>query len=343
MDECGIKYALCLGDTQTRHGANYDEAYISDEWENIETMLSPIRDRLLITQGNHDGSYGEIDTNNDGEADDINGDGEVNSYDKNVYNFTPQKLYECIFRKVGVIDNVHFSDDGNGYYVDDVATKVRYILLNTHVNKWATNADGSMKYNNAYTFRFGQAQYNMVIEALNSMPSDDWSVIIGSHVPLDRSGDLLMWGATKTEDNYRKEGEVECWVMGGLLNAYVGRKTYVGSFTATQEDDFDAISVDVDFTHAKGKLIAYFGGHIHEDHNAAINYTWSGRLMEYAFHIIVTRCDAREENPAGGTLWNERIAGTITEQSFDVFTVNRATKKIYATKIGAGSDREINY
>ena len=35
--------------------------------------------------------------------------------------------------------------------------------------------------------------------------------------------------------------------------------------------------------------------------------------------------------------------GDITEQSFDVFTVNRAERKIYATKIGAGTDREISY
>lgn len=51
--------------------------------------------------------------------------------------------------------------------------------------------------------------------------------------------------------------------------------------------------------------------------------------------------DAKEENTTA--LKNERVAGTTTEQSFDVFTVNKAEKKIFATKIGAGADRVINY
>ena len=57
------------------------------------------------------------------------------------------------------------------------------------------------------------------------------------------------------------------------------------------------------------------------------------------FNIIGTRCDGREENT--DVLKNERVKGTVTEQSFTVFTVTK--DKIYATKIGAGSDREISY
>ena len=55
----------------------------------------------------------------------------------------------------------------------------------------------------------------------------------------------------------------------------------------------------------------------------------------------MTRCDAAEENNA--ELKAERVANTTTEQSFDVFTVNKAEGKIYVTKIGAGDNREISY
>jgi hypothetical protein len=94
---------------------------------------------------------------------------------------------------------------------------------------------------------------------------------------------------------------------------------------------YDAVSVDCDFSNAKGELVGYFAGHVHND-----------RVHDsYGFNIVTTRCDAREEHT--DTLRNERVEGTTTEQSFDVFTVNKAERKIYATKIGAGADREISY
>lgn len=59
------------------------------------------------------------------------------------------------------------------------------------------------------------------------------------------------------------------------------------------------------------------------------------------FPIIVSRCDAKEENNSDAK--NERVVGTTTEQSFDVFTVNSAVNRIHITKIGAGEDRVISY
>lgn len=106
------------------------------------------------------------------------------------------------------------------------------------------------------------------------------------------------------------------------------------------EHGYDYVSVNADFTNAKGEFIAYFHGHEHQDKD----YTRD------SIKDIATRCDSHQENVDGNgetveddALYNERIAGTVTEQSFDVFTVNRATRKIYATKIGAGIDREISY
>jgi hypothetical protein len=481
MDECGIKFCLCMGDTQTRHGARYGVDYIESEWKDIEAMLSPIRDNLLITQGNHDGSYGMIDVNGDGTAEDGNGDGVVNEDDRTIFNLSPQKLYERIFRKVSTIDNVHFSEDGRGYYVDDTGSRVRYIILNTHVNKYELLDNGAAKYGNMRNFRFGQAQYDMVIEALKTVPSDGWSVIIGSHVPLDRSAEYVYWGGSVDGNGAQTGSPADCVIMQRMLNAYYNKTAYNGFFAGTQGmgaayknladpdssdwadgayinssgnvatatatdvtnyikakpgdtirlkdvtitgsnrmafydadkkylgimatntfenggtlsvddatgirtlvnlgattvsgtvpatiagaeyvrftctpgespiitvneeiaentgDNFDAVSVDVDFSGAKGRLIAYFGGHIHEDKAYPSTYAWNG--AEHSdFYIITSRCDGRTENTE--ELLNQRIAGTVTEQSFDVFTVNKAERKIYATKIGAGSDRVISY
>jgi hypothetical protein len=59
------------------------------------------------------------------------------------------------------------------------------------------------------------------------------------------------------------------------------------------------------------------------------------RVPAYLLH-----CGFEEHGGHGQVI---RVTRTITEQSFDVFTVNKAERKIYATKIGAGDDREIAY
>lgn len=493
MDECGIKYCLCLGDSQTRHGANHDTAYIQTEWDNIETMFQPLRDRLLMQLGNHDGSFGTL-------AD-----------EKCVYNLTPRQLYQRVYRKVGLIPGVTFDDSGNAFYVDDQPARVRYILLNSHCNEYQENENGTAVYNNMTHFRFGQAQYDFLVnDALSTVP-DGWSVIVACHVPLDRTQEYIYWGGEIRDGGSLAEGSVaDCTVMQRLLNAYHQKTTYSGTFggtgtgteggesgggdeggsdpdtaytnladpgsadwaansrfdssgsvagnngtavtnyipctlgdtirlknaalasgqrlafydenktyisvlstapltsggcvstdestgvqtlvnlgatapdaapldtlagtayvrlVITVEDGaapiitvneeitevkaaaavamaaeepvrYDYVSVNADFTKAKGELIGLFAGHVHAD------FYWRPGLIynnweDSKFGIITTRCDARTENTSD--LMAERVAGTVTEQSFDVFTVNRATRTIYATKIGAGSDRVISY
>lgn len=469
-NSCGIKYILILGDSGTRNGILYDLDYINTEWGNIEKLIAPIRHKLLITDGNHDGSYGAIDGNGDGVVDDVHGSG------NSAFNFTPEKKYSLIKRKVSLLPDVVFDESGCGYYADDKISKVRYIVLSTHNNKYEENEDSSSKYSNMNNFRFGQSQFDMVVNALNTL-EDGWSVVVASHVPLDRSGELLHWGATEMEDNRLVSGEVECWLMADVLNAFVNRTQITGSFAGTQGataiyknladktssdwlentrtsssgtsaesgfdvtnflgdgvtpvgdmtiyyknatmsnqrllfynankeivysvypttfsdyegfdgsategslfidkekqavlsttavyvrlclvsgdtapiitldepieasgEAFDTVSVNADFTNAKGTLIGYFGGHVHKDGAWDSTYTWDGRLKQCDFWTIATRCDSKNENDSG--LLAERIKGTVTEQSFDVFTVNTKTNTIYATKIGAGSDREISY
>ena len=106
---------------------------------------------------------------------------------------------------------------------------------------------------------------------------------------------------------------------------------------STNSHGYDYVAVNVNFASAKGKLVSYHGGHVHEDKIMTTCYP-SGKLE---FPIIITRCDAKEENITD--LNNERVKGTITEQSFDVVTVNKRTKTINITKIGAGSDRHTTF
>lgn len=589
LDKCDIKFALHLGDAQTRGCWNTKELLLAEN-KQIEEMLSPIRDRLLQTEGNHDGAYGWLDRDGDGKYD--NTDKEPAERETYVYNLTPAELHSAIYRKVGLVGDIHFDESGSGYYVDDVPNKVRYIVLNTQCNKYELQADGTAKYPKMWLMNFTQPQFDLVIDALSNIPSDSWGVVVAGHCPLfqeiaDReimqgvlnayksktayagkydgkadsealynnlaknfeTGRLNSSGAVSTSN---AEGAVTCtdyiplsqteetvirikgygaltdynvtlytdqkvasnsssattifgsrysydtetgvvtlinypinefvylrvsgiptgttsdivitvneeiiaggnsknlaeplpnnttdttkWVNGyrfsstgisaqssgvpstlsneipitfgdvirikGVTlregsdrwqftlkrvdtgevspnyqyfnnNMTAGIDTYltyegvengvytyrvtsdtnghtpvsfriafptptnandviitVNEFEGSSGSPYDAVSVNCDFSNAKGDLVGYFHGHTHLD---SVNNSQS-------FKIIGTRCDAKEENTE--ELRNERVAGTTTEQSFDVFTVNKKTRKIYATKIGAGNNREIGY
>lgn len=456
MDECGIKYALMLGDVRNR-GCYATKELAQAEWNDIEEMLKPLNGRMLMTQGNHDAGYS---------TGDYDGDGDTDTF---AYEFTPAEMFNRVYRKASFTGDVVYDASGTAFYVDDISNKVRYILLNTQLNfngdkgySSYETVNGMAKHPSMHKFRYTQCQYDFLIEkALATVPNDDWSVIIGSHIPINQSGEMpeypVMVGVlnayqtknaysgtytgtaeggaaytnlaeplpenttdtTKWVNGYRfsssgisaqsgstvsntipctngsvirikgvtlREGTDRIQVIGdGFTEAAVSyfnngygveNNTYVTydgfadgvySFTIkhanitgfrfampTPEDvsgvivtvneeiietehGYDYVSVDCDFSNAKGELICYNGGHVHEDRVATTCYP-SGNLE---FPIITTRCDAKEENNA--TLKNERVAGTTTEQSFDVFTVNKAECKIYATKIGAGSDRIIAY
>lgn len=78
------------------------------------------------------------------------------------------------------------------------------------------------------------------------------------------------------------------------------------------------------------KIIAVICGHCHTDYSTA---------SEYGYPIISTTCDSYVQQ----ITFNDppeitRTLGTITEQAFDVIHINKDTKTITYTRIGAGSE-----
>lgn len=443
MEKCNIKYALTLGDAQDCGSAGTLED-VKAQFEAVSEMFSPISESLLMTQGNHEGSYGEP----------LNG----KTYP---YNMTPEELYNRIYATTYKHHNVVTDESGTAYFVDDTARKVRYIVLNSHCNKYEENEDGSVKYSNMTHFRFTQSQYDFLVNKALVLDEEGWSIVVASHAPIINAY-ADKWGASDSSST--TEGDHN--IMRGLLKAFKDKTAYnaewngtadgvVGGYTNLfnttesgfkQESDtvwytnwlpydtnanggngtiyhfkgatpykyhfaldkngtygdstdgtalaycsganqqanvpadydesvtlfqhhrssstitpyirfqffdtpfnpdivvtadepiiegekaYDAVSVSADFKNAKGEIIGYFSGHMHDD------YVY--KHSSYGIDIITTRCDAAQDKDE---LLNERVAGTITEQSFDVFTVNTKTGVINATKIGAGDDRTISY
>lgn len=82
------------------------------------------------------------------------------------------------------------------------------------------------------------------------------------------------------------------------------------------------------------EIIALVTGHCHDDY---VDYD-----PDLGYLIISTTCDAGTAQAALDEVNPTRTPGTTLEQAFDVLTIDRANKILYATRIGAGSDRAVS-
>lgn len=216
MDACAIPYAMCLGDTQTR-GCHATKDLLLEENNDVDKMLSPLLGRLLRTEGNHDGSYGYYDKDGDGEYKNTHANGEQKApadRETYVYNLTPNELYGAVYRSNGLIGGVRLDESGTGFYVDDTVAKVRYIVLNTQKNDYELQENGTQLYPKMWLMRFGQSQFDMLIDALESVPSEEWAVVVAGHCPL-----------------WQELGDAA--VMKGVLGAYQAKDSYTGEYVGT--------------------------------------------------------------------------------------------------------------
>lgn len=304
MEECGIPYLLCLGDMASTDPVPTKEEFLADN-DKIEAMFKPIRNRTLFALGNHDGAYGTIDANGNGVIDST-------ASEMFVYNLSPAELHEWLFRKSCFIGGVYFDESGTAYYVDDTANRTRYIILNTQCNDYDLNADGTAKYSYMRKFCFTQKQYDFLTDEALVGLTDRWHVVVGAHVPVVDGVEGDAFGDTA--------------IMRGLLKAYRNKTTYTANYAGTAESGFDAAVINADFTSAKGEFVAYFAGHLHD-----------GYIKDGVTHDICIVGIPADRSRDGMT------AGTTTEQSFDVVTVDIKNKQIFCTKIGFGEDRVLSY
>lgn len=119
MKECGIPYCFFGGDAITSAVASTadSDAEFKAQARAFDTAMSYIPDgRFCMALGNHETvlKYNP----------DISGSVTV-TYDRN-------ETYNIFLREEGTWQNKHFGGDGTYYYVDDIVSKVRWIVLNTN-------------------------------------------------------------------------------------------------------------------------------------------------------------------------------------------------------------------
>lgn len=299
MRACDIPFFVTGGDNCTQ-----SSGYMPDDFaENMKVLLKQLepipQKNILLSVGNHDGATGNCEVN-----------GETVYYRYQLSNEERSAVFFDWQRESN--EYKHFDSDGTYYYMDDSATKTRYIILNSFWSQWEGNEDGfvpDVQHSFFQTPMFGPQQLTWFAEEALDMPPDYGAVIVTHFAPDAKDFEVFK----------------------GIVDAFSCRTTYEGSYVGTEE--WQCTDIAVNYKYADGEIIAVFQGHNHEDavHDffqkvPCINVTTAG-----AYWAV------RGDDPV------KRFKGTASEFAADVVVIDRVKRIIYLTRLGAGSDRVIHY
>ena len=145
MKECNIPYCFFGGDSIS-NGQIADEATMIAQDKAFDTMMSYVPNgRMCRAVGNHDGYWFD---------------------GTNKFYYNRDQIYDLFLREESIAQSKHFGDDGTYYYVDDIASKVRFIVMNT--NNAPVDAE----------------QIDWVKNTALSFNESGWAVVFISHQPI---------------------------------------------------------------------------------------------------------------------------------------------------------------
>lgn len=158
MNECHIPYCFYGGDSISS-GYIASEAVMIAQDKAFDTMMKAIPNgRFCRAVGNHDGFWN------------------VSAKTGDEYHYTREQVYELFLREESIAQNKHFGDDGTYYYVDDIASRVRFVVLNTNgIYDESGSVVGS-------TFDSSQLEWLQNIALVFS--ESGWAVVFFSHAPI---------------------------------------------------------------------------------------------------------------------------------------------------------------
>lgn len=289
-----IEFAACCGDNLDNDLSK--EGHLRTAAKLMETLSM---EKFFTVKGNHDDNS-------------IVSEGKDNIK----YTMSPQEQYDKMFKDLE--DFVKFDTSnryGLYYYHDMPKYKVRAIFLNSIDIPYIPDSEQptSWKYAGQSTYAYSNAQLNWLAHTALSLPTNEWQVILFTHVNPFNEG---MIGADSLAHNSS--------ILLEIIDAFKAGGNYV---SRASTGDF-AQSVSIDFSaRGKGNVIAFFYGHTHSEQvltRNGIKYisTWNDCARK------------SESNPDAPT----RAVGTISEICLNIMTIDLKQKRIFMTKVGVGDD-----
>ena len=240
MKECGIPYAFFGGDTISSGYLTEAEMIVQDKA--FDTIMSYIPEgRFCRSVGNHDGFW--------------NDNGSKGWYTRN-------KVYELFLRGEGVAQNKHFGEDGTYYYVDDIVSKVRFIVLNTNSKVISAGSES-----------IDSTQISWLENTALSFGESGWGAVIISHCPISNHYHANVSNAEEVISAVNNSGaEIIGWYSGHIHRDRMYTHSAVGSADGVEGTDgaalgFTEVTITSDHT-----AIAYDDATKHTIGNDALSH-----------------------------------------------------------------------
>lgn len=233
---------------------------------------------------------------------------------------TDEEYYQYFFKYTNIDKyNMEYGniDKCYGYY-DDKNRKIRFILINS-----VDDPEGNTE---QYVKGISNEQLNFVADALK-INEPNWGIVFVSHHALQ---DNIVLNPDGSSDEYITPSHGGTPLM-GVINAFINKTTY----SYSNIDGEWAYDVSVDYTNnGSNEVIAMFSGHSHADRSTVVN----GYVMMATSSAGIS---VSGKNPDGTSIVKQQY--TSTETSWDIITIDRTTKTVYADRFGGGSSRSIVY
>ncbi|MFT8392451.1 MAG: metallophosphoesterase family protein [Liquorilactobacillus ghanensis] len=216
---------------------------------------------------------------------------------------------ECAFGEQRNSDSLYYFKD-----LDD--KKVRIIGLDSFDLPETLDGSGNYTYNTLKTSAYRQDQLNWLA---NVALKTSYQVIIFTHCPLPNTFQYILDGGSGTTQ-YNSD------VLIGILQAFCSGSAYSiddqsRTFPVTFSTDFSS--------QGQGTLIGMISGHVHRD----------GKEIVYSgLHLWEQTCSLCN---AGDPY--SRADDTVTEDAWDIISIDTSTKTIHCHRFGAGNDRTFSY
>ena len=199
MKACHMPYCFYGGDSIS-NGIIADEAeMIAQDRAFDEAMACIPNGRFCRAVGNHDGYW----------------------YDgANKYYYDRSGIYDLFLRSESIAQNKYFGGDGTYYYVDDLACRVRFVVLN------ANGIQGSTK-------TFDDAQLAWLRDTALSFAESGWAAALICHQPLSNHYHAMISNPGEVIDAIRASGAD----IIGCFSGHIHRdRLYTGLALDTETD-----------------------------------------------------------------------------------------------------------
>lgn len=303
MDECHIPYCFYGGDS-IDSGYIASEAVMVEQDKKFDTMMSVVPNgRFCRAVGNHDGYWA------------------VSANEKHYY--TREQIYELFLREESIAQNKYFGGDGTYYYVDELASKVRFIVLNTN--------GGSVDDTQLAWFR------DIALKV-----DEDWAVVVISHQPISNHYHANISNAAAVRAIVT-ENDVE---IIGWFSGHIHRdRIYTGVAVNTTDD---SQGVDMGF-----KQVTITSDHTGIAYDDATKHTVANDALSHAIDFVTINRDTKTVSLTRLGIGNNRVYSynnavlySVTNSLTNV-TTNNATSSVeegsgYSATLTASSGYELD-